>query len=311
MIFSMVFPGQGSQSVGMLSDLATEFREIRATFDEASEALGLDLWQLAQEGPEAELNRTENTQPAMLAAGVAVYRAWLSQAGVKPTLLAGHSLGEYSALVAAESLQFADAIRLVALRGRLMQEAVPAGTGAMAAILGLDDGQIETLCAAVAAPEIAEPVNYNSPGQIVIAGTAGGVEQAMALAKEAGAKKVVPLAVSVPSHSSLMRPAAEKLEQVLADTPIAIPAIPVIHNVDLHISSSAAAIRERLVRQLHNPVRWTGTVEMMVEQGMDNIFEVGPGKVLSGLGKRIARQVNALALGDSAGFHKALEALNA
>ncbi|EGW53414.1 ACP S-malonyltransferase [Candidatus Endoriftia persephonae] len=307
--FCIVFPGQGSQSVGMLSALAETHPVVLETFNEASDALGFDLWQLVQQGPKEMLNQTSNTQPAMLAAGVAVWRAWLAEGGPQPVTMAGHSLGEYSALVCADALQFADAVSLVADRGRFMQEAVPEGTGGMAAILGLDDDKVREVCAAAAESEVAEAVNYNSPGQVVIAGSKAAVDRACGLAKEAGAKRALPLPVSVPSHCALMRPAAERLSERLADIAISKPTIPVIHNVDVAESVDADEIRRCLAEQLYSPVRWVETIQSMAAQGASNIIEAGPGKVLTGLNKRIDRKLTGYAVFDSEGLTKALEAL--
>jgi [acyl-carrier-protein] S-malonyltransferase len=305
--FSIVFPGQGSQSVGMLDALATAYPEVQQTFAEASEALQLDLWSLVQNGPEAELNRTENTQPAMLAAGIAVWRVWRAQGGAVPSFMAGHSLGEYTALVAAGALEFTVACRLVAERGRLMQQAVPAGSGAMAALLGLDDAAVREVCAQAAAGQVVEAVNFNSPGQVVIAGHAAAVQRAVELAKSAGAKRAVLLPVSVPSHCALMAPAANRLAEQLQQLAFAAPAVPVLHNVDVSLAGDGAAIRERLAQQLHSPVRWVETVLAMAAGGAQVLIEAGPGKVLTGLAKRIDRNLNALAVTDPAGLEKALE----
>ncbi|MBT3348200.1 MAG: ACP S-malonyltransferase [Thiotrichales bacterium] len=304
-----IFPGQGSQAVGMLSELATAHPIVVETFQQASDALNMNLWQLVQDGPKELLNQTTNTQPAMLAAGVAVWRVWNQQGGVTPTLLAGHSLGEYSALVAAEAIEFTDGVKLVAERGRLMQEAVPDGEGAMAAILGLDDDAVIELCRdGSTAGEIAEAVNFNSPGQVVIAGSSVGVEQAMGLAKERGAKRALPLPVSVPSHSSLMRGAAEKFAATLEEIEIAMPTIPVINNVDVSIESDPAAIRAALARQLYNPVRWVETIRKMQADGVESVVECGPGKVLAGLNRRIEKSMVALPLFDIASLEKAITA---
>lgn len=307
----MVFPGQGSQSVGMLAVLADSHAIVRDTFEEASEELSINLWDLTQKGPEKELNNTENTQPAMLAAGIAVYRLWLHQGGPQPSALAGHSLGEYTALTAAGALPFAEAVKLVAARGRFMQEAVPAGTGAMAAILGLEDDQVRAVCDAAAAGQVAQAVNFNSPGQVVIAGDREAVERAVKLATEAGAKRALMLPVSVPSHCDLMKPAAEKLEQVLVELTINMPSIEVIHNVDVSVSITPDDIRQKLVQQLYQPVRWVETVQAMTSQGVGILVEAGPGKVLTGLSKRIDRKMNSLPVTDPAGLEKALEAVNA
>src|SRR5690606_7356678 len=256
---AIVFPGQGSQSVGMLQELAAAFPSVRQTFAEASEALGYDLWNLVQNGPAEELNRTDITQPAMLAAGVAVWRVWQEQGGPVPAVMAGHSLGEYTALVCAGALEFAPAVRLVAERGRFMQEAVPAGEGAMAAVLGLDDDTVRSACARAAGEEVVEAVNLNAPGQVVIAGHKAAVERALEELKAAGARRAVPLPVSVPSHCALMRPAADKLADYLQQVEIKPARIPVLHNVDVQMSSDPVAIRERLVQQLYSPVHWVGT----------------------------------------------------
>ncbi len=304
---AIVFPGQGSQSTGMSSALADAFPLVRELYEEASDALGLDLWKLVTEGPEEALNRTENTQPAMLAAGVAVWRVWQEQGGARPAVMAGHSLGEYSALVAAGALGFADAVRLVAARGRFMQEAVPEGSGAMAAILGLEDDRVRELCARAAEGEVVEAVNFNAPGQVVIAGEKGAVERAMALAKEAGARRALPLPVSVPSHCALMKPAAERLAERLAEVEIRMPEIPVLHNVDVAEADSVEALRDRLVRQLYSPVRWVETVRSMADRGVATVVESGPGKVLTGLGRRIDKNLEFLPVFDPASLEKALE----
>lgn len=307
--FAAVFPGQGSQSVGMLSAWADTQPGIEQTFREASDALGYDLWRIVREGPEAELNRTEITQPAMLAAGVAAWRAWLAAGGAEPLCMAGHSLGEYTALVCAGALDFADGVRLVAERGRLMQAAVPAGEGAMAAVLGLDDDAVRATCAeASQGGEVAEAVNFNSPGQVVIAGSAAGVARASALLQEKGAKRVVPLPVSVPSHSSLMREAAEKMARMLESVEIRAPAIPVLHNVDGAEHAEPAALRTALVSQLHRPVLWVDSVRAMQARGAKALVEFGPGKVLAGLAKRIERDLVAYPVLDAASLEAALTA---
>jgi len=305
MKFAFVFPGQGSQSVGMMQGWGDR-AEVRATFAEASDALGQDLWALVNDGPADQLNQTVNTQPAMLAADIAVWRVWLAAEGARPTLLAGHSLGEYAALVAAGALNFADAIKLVRFRAEAMQAAVPEGVGAMAAILGLDDDTVRAVCADAAAGEVVEAVNLNSPGQVVIAGNKAAVERAMVLAKERGAKRALPLPVSVPSHSSLMLPAAEKLLAHLQSITIATPAIPVLHNTDVQSHAEPEAIRAALAKQLHTPVRWVETVQALKAAGMDRVIECGPGKVLAGLGKRIDDSLPALALVDEASLQAAL-----
>jgi len=305
MKFAFVFPGQGSQSVGMMQGWGDR-AEVRATFAEASDALGQDLWALVNDGPADQLNQTVNTQPAMLAADIAVWRVWLAAEGARPTLLAGHSLGEYAALVAAGALNFADTIKLVRFRAEAMQAAVPEGVGAMAAILGLDDDTVRAVCADAAAGEVVEAVNLNSPGQVVIAGNKAAVERAMVLAKERGAKRALPLPVSVPSHSSLMLPAAEKLLAHLQSITIATPAIPVLHNTDVQSHAEPEAIRAALAKQLHTPVRWVETVQALKAAGMDRVIECGPGKVLAGLGKRIDDSLPALALVDEASLQAAL-----
>ena len=291
--FAFVFPGQGSQAVGMLADMAATWPVIEETFGEASAALGYDLWALTQQGPAEELNKTWQTQPALLTASVALYRVWQQQGGKAPALLAGHSLGEYSALVCAGVIAFADAVRLVELRGKFMQEAVPEGTGAMSAIIGLDDA--------------VSPVNYNSPGQVVIAGHKEAVERAGAACKAAGAKRALPLPVSVPSHCALMKPAAEKLALELQNITFNAPTIPVVNNVDVKCETAPDAIRDALVRQLYSPVQWTKTVEFMAAQGVTHLYEVGPGKVLTGLTKRIVDTLTASALNEPAAMSAALE----
>ena len=307
----IIFPGQGSQSVGMLGSLAEQYPLVRETFEEGADALGRDLWALASEGPVETLNQTENTQPAMLAAGIAVYRLWREQGGPAGDIMAGHSLGEYSALAAAGALDFADAVRLVAARGQFMQQAVPAGKGAMAAILGLDDDAVRELCAQAAQGEVAEAVNFNSPGQVVIAGDRTAIERAIGLAKEAGAKRALLLPVSVPSHCVLMKPAADELAAMLADIEVRMPTIPVLHNVDVAEAADANAIRGKLVKQLYQPVRWVETIQAMKARGATLFLEPGPGKVLTGLGKRIDKTLTFLPVLDPASLDKALEACNA
>lgn len=304
---AIVFPGQGSQSVGMLSGLADACPLITETFARASEVLGYDLWKLVQDGPEDELNRTDRTQPAMLAAGVAVWRAWQQEGGAVPGVMAGHSLGEYSALVCAGAMDFTDAISLVEARGRFMQSAVPAGTGAMAAILGLDEATVTDVCSRAAAGEVVSPVNFNSPGQVVIAGNATAIQRAIGLAKEAGAKRALPLAVSVPSHCSLMQPAAVQLAERLAQTSINTPSIPVIQNVDAALHDQPDVIRENLEKQLYSPVQWVMSVQNMGQQGITRIIEAGPGKVLSGLCKRIDKSIANAAVYDPASLTAALD----
>ncbi|WP_290652259.1 ACP S-malonyltransferase [Aquisalimonas sp.] len=304
---AFVFPGQGSQSVGMLGELAQSTPVVEKTFTEASAALDCDLWALVCKGPEEELNRTDITQPAMLAAGVAVWRALQERGAEQPAYLAGHSLGEYTALVCGGALAFGDAVELVAERGRLMQEAVPQGEGAMAAILGLDDEKIRDICATVSQGDVVEAVNYNAPGQVVIAGSTAAVERAIAQAKQAGAKRAMPLPVSVPSHCALMEPAAERLAERLATTPIAAPSIPIVHNVDVSICDDPEGIRDRLVRQLHRPVRWVESVQYLAAQGVVVLVECGPGKVLAGLTRRIDKSLEARPVFDPGTLEKALE----
>jgi [acyl-carrier-protein] S-malonyltransferase len=292
-----VFPGQGSQSVGMLAELATEFAEVRKTFDEASEGAGFDLWSLAQNGPEAELGKTENTQPVLLAASVAVWKVWRAQGGPLPAQMAGHSLGEYSALVCAGALPLREAASLVAERGRLMQAAVPAGVGSMAAVLGADDEMILQVCKQVSGEEIVTPANFNSPGQLVIAGHAAAVDRAIQRLGELGVRKVIKLAVSVPSHTPLMREAAQQLAARMADLPWQVPEIPVLQNADAKAHAGIEFIRAALERQLYMPVLWTDTVQSLVRNGATRIFECGPGKVLAGLCRRIDKSIDARALG--------------
>ena len=303
---AFVFPGQGSQSLGMLADLAAAHPQVRATFDEASEGAGMDLWAVSQQGPEEQLNQTETTQPALLAAGVAVWRAWREAGGPAPTLLAGHSLGEYAALVAAGAITLADGARLVRERGRLMQLAVPAGTGAMAAVLGADDALVAEVCAVVSGNEVVVPANFNSPGQIVIGGHAAAVDLALAELAARGVRKTVKLAVSVPSHTPLMREAANRLGEVMAAMDWREPAIPVVQNVDGEVHAGVHAVRDALVRQLYLPVRWTDCVQALAARGATRIAECGPGKVLSGLAKRIDKSLEARALGTAADFEAAL-----
>lgn len=289
---AFIFPGQGSQSVGMLADVAEQFPIIEETFAEASDALDYDLWALVQKDEEGKLSQTEYTQPALLTASIALWRLWEQQGNATPDYLAGHSLGEYSALVAAGVLALKDAVKLVEARGQFMQQAVPAGTGKMAAIIGLDDDAIRNACIESAQDEVVEAVNYNSPGQVVIAGSSAAVERAMEACKEAGAKRALPLPVSVPSHCALMKPAAEKLSEMLATIEFAEPSIAVINNVDVAVEVSGEKIKDALVRQLHSPVRWTETVQKLATDGVEQLHECGPGNVLSGLAKRIDRSLS-------------------
>ena len=306
--FAFVFPGQGSQSRGMMNGYA-DFPAVRDTFTEASDVLKQDLWQLVAEGSDAELNATVNTQPVMLAAGVAVYRAWQSQNGAAPGIMAGHSLGEYTALVSAGALQFADALPLVRFRARCMQQAVPEGVGGIAAILGLDDDAVRAVCAEGAQGEVLEAVNFNSPGQVVIAGNRGAVERGMELAKAKGAKRAIMLPMSVPSHCALLKGAAEQLRDYLGNVAVQAPAIPVLHNADVAAYSDAAAIRDALVRQLYSPVRWVETVLAFGKQGITHNAECAPGKVLAGLNKRIDTNQQALAINDGEALKSALSIL--
>jgi [acyl-carrier-protein] S-malonyltransferase len=303
---AFVFPGQGSQSVGMLAELAAEFAQVRPTFEEASEGAGMDLWSLAQNGPEAELGKTENTQPVLLAASVAVWKVWRAKGGPLPAQMAGHSLGEYSALVCAGALPLRDAASLVTERGRLMQAAVPAGVGSMAAVLGADDEVIRQVCKEVSDEEIVTPANFNSPGQLVIAGHAAAVERAIQRLGELGVRKVIKLAVSVPSHTPLMRDAAQQLAARMADLPWQVPTIPVLQNADAKAHVGIEFIRAALERQLYMPVLWTDTVQSLVRNGATRIFECGPGKVLAGLCKRIDKSIDARALGTSVEITQAM-----
>jgi [acyl-carrier-protein] S-malonyltransferase len=305
---AIVFPGQGSQSVGMLADLHQQFDVVKDTFTEASNALGYDLWALVANGPEADLNETQRTQPALLTASVAVWRLWQQQAGAQPAYFAGHSLGEYSALVCAGVLSLADAVKLVEQRGNYMQQAVPAGVGAMSAIIGLDDAAIAAACEQAAQGEVVSPVNYNSPGQVVIAGHKAAVERAGELCKAAGAKRALPLPVSVPSHCALMRPAAEKLAADLTALNFNDAVIPVVNNVDVAVADNAATVKDALVRQLYSPVRWTETIEWLSGQGVTDVLELGAGKVLSGLIKRIDKNLAVASVGDVASLQAALAA---
>lgn len=297
--FAMVFPGQGAQSVGMLAELATQFPLVEETFKQASEVLGYDLWQLVQQGPAEELNKTWQTQPALLTASVAIYRVWQQQyPDLLPSVMAGHSLGEYSALVCSGALDFQDAVKLVELRGKLMQQAVPEGAGAMYAIIGLDNESIIDACAQAAQGEVVSAVNFNSPGQVVIAGSKAAVERAAAACKEAGAKRALPLSVSVPSHCALMKPAADQLAVALENITLKAPQTSVINNVDVKAASETDEIRTALVRQLYSPVRWTETVEKMAKEGVEVLVEIGPGKVLTGLTGRIVKTLSAGAVND-------------
>lgn len=306
---AFVFPGQGSQSLGMLAELANEYPIVQDTFAEATNVLDYDLWKLVTDGPEADLNQTDKTQPAMLTAGFAVWRVWQSVSGHQPAYFSGHSLGEYTALVAAESIAFADAVKLVELRGQFMQAAVPAGQGAMAAILGLDDEIVRAVCAEAAVTGVVEAVNFNSPGQVVIAGASKAVNSAISLANEKGAKRALLLPVSVPSHCALMKPAAEQLATALDSITINMPTTPVIHNTSVSAATNSDELKRLLAEQLHRPVRWGETVQWFASQGVTDLVEAGPGKVLAGLTKRIDKSLNAWPVFDSASLQKAQQGL--
>lgn len=307
---AFVFPGQGSQAMGMLSELAINHAEVETVFTQASEVIGHDLWQIVCQGPEAVLNQTQFTQPAMLSAGVAVWQIWCKQNPVRPAWMAGHSLGEYTALVCANAIAFKDAIRLVYSRGKLMQEAVPDGTGAMAAILGLEDHDVVNICHETAGDEVVSAVNFNAPGQVVIAGHRQAVERAINALKQAGAKKTVMLPVSVPSHCALMKPAAEKLMVELENIQINPPDVALIHNVDVSSHTAPEVIRNALKEQLYKPVRWVDSIKFMHEQGVDCFVECGPGKVLIGLNKRIIKDANHLSIFDNDTLATAQEQFN-
>jgi len=304
---AFVFPGQGSQSIGMLAELSELHAGIRETFAEASDGASVDLWALSQGGPEAMLNRTEYTQPALLAAGVAVWRVWLKSGGAKPARLAGHSLGEYTALVAAGTLALSDAAHLVRIRGQAMQDAAPQGTGAMAAVLGAEDAVVEEVCREVSGEHVVVPANYNSPGQIVIGGHAIAVDQALAALAARGVRKAVKLPVSVPSHTPLMREAANRVLEAMGAYTWHEPEIPIVQNVDANVHRGVAAMRDALARQLYLPVRWTGCVAALSAAGATRIAECGPGKVLTGLVKRIDKNLDGRALGTPSDFEVALE----
>ena len=295
---AFLFPGQGSQSIDMMASLAESSECVGQTFAAASGTLGYDLWDVVQNGPAERLGQTEVTQPALLCAGIATWKAWKSAGGADPDYLAGHSLGEYTALVASGALDFEAAVSLVALRGRLMQEATPAGTGAMAAVLNLDDEVLAAVCTEAEQGQVVSCANFNSPGQVVIAGNKEAVDRACALALEAGARRAVPLPVSVPSHCLLMKPAAERMEQVLEGIDVRAPGIPVIHNVDVTAKADPAAVRAALVQQLWQPVRWSDTIQWLIGEGVGRFAECGPGKVLAGLNRRISREVSTAALID-------------
>ncbi len=303
---ALVFPGQGSQEIGMLADLAAVHPVIQQTFAEASGVLGYDLWALAQSGPESELNKTAVTQPAVLTASVATYRVWRSQTGARVSSMAGHSLGEYTALVCSEAMAFTDAVRLVKLRGEAMQRAVPEGAGAVAAVLGIDDSEVERCCAEAAALGVVSCANYNSPGQVVIAGTSAAVDRAIELCKAAGAKRAMRVAVSVPVHCALMKPAALEMTGALRDVLLQMPAVPVVQNVDAATSPDLDTIRRKLIEQIHQPVQWTGCVEALRALGVQRMIECGPGRVLAGLVKRIDKSLTVESAGSVAGLAAAV-----
>ena len=311
MKLAFVFPGQGSQAVGMLHALSAVYPIVRQTFAEASSVLGYDLWSLVSQGPEEQLNATQHTQPAMLTAGVAVWRVWQQQGGPEPLVMAGHSLGEYTALVCADAMAYTDAVALVADRGRYMQEAVPAGQGGMAAILGLEDEQVRDICKRAAQGEVLQAVNYNSPGQIVVAGTAAAVARAVAQAKLTGAKHALILPLSVPAHCTLMHPAALRLAERLEKIPLRAPRIRVLHNVHVQAESEPAALRAALVRQIEEPVRWVEIIQKIAADGVDKLVECGPGRVLAGLNKRIVKTMQALPIYDTENLNQALSQLGA
>lgn len=307
--FSIVFPGQGSQSVGMLADLNEQYPCVKETFDQASEVLGYDMWALTQDGPEDELKKTEVTQPVMLVGGVAVWRVWQQTGGPMPSIFAGHSLGEYTALVCAGAIDFQAAAKLVQLRGRYMQEAVPLGTGAMAAILGLDDAVIVEICDKASGGEVVAAANFNSPGQVVIGGHKAAVDRAIELAKEAGAKRALPVAMSAPSHCDLMKPAADRLAEDLKQLTINEPAVPIVNNVAATIETDPERIREALIEQVSKPVLWVSVIQAIAAQDVSLIIECGPGKVLTGLTKRIDKSVSALPMMNMATLEKARESV--
>lgn len=305
---AFLFPGQGSQSIGMMAELGEQFPIVNETFAQASDVLGYDLWSLTQTGPLEELNKTEITQPAMLVSGIASWRVWREQGGALPDFFAGHSLGEYSALVASGVMAFEDAVAIVSARGKFMQQAVPAGTGAMAAVIGMDDQQLRDICEQAQQGGVVACANFNSPGQVVISGDKEAVERASALANEAGARRVMPLPVSVPSHCLLMKPAASKLQELLQDVGFSAATVPVIQNADVTAYAEAEQIREALARQLWQPVRWTETIEYMLKSDVNQFVECGPGKVLAGLNRRISREPTVFALTDAAAIQAALDA---
>lgn len=303
---AFLFPGQGSQKVGMLSDMAEKYSVVTDTFAEASEVLGFDAWDMIQNGEQETLNLTENTQPLLLTSSVALWRVWQQEEGPQPSIMAGHSLGEFSALVCSGSIQFADGVDLVRDRGRFMQTAVPVGQGAMAAVLGLDDADIDNICSSISKNDVVEAVNYNSPGQVVIAGTVAGVDAAIEACKEAGAKRAMPLPVSAPFHTSLMKPAGEQLEEKLSSIMIVPPSIPVVHNVHAQTETNAEEIKKLLVQQIYSPVKWVSCIEAIASSGVTSTVECGPGKVLAGLNKRINKSLSSASIESPDDLAKAL-----
>jgi len=309
MNYAITFPGQGSQSIGMLKELAITFPLVKQTFEEASDVLSFDLWKLVQEGDESDLNRTDNTQPAMLSAGIAVGKIWKNHCNQLPSFLAGHSLGEYTALCFAGVFSFTDAVKLVATRGKLMQAAVSEGEGAMAAILGLEDVQVLEACQKASQNEVVTPANFNGPGQVVISGSKPAVERAISEAKQLGAKRAILLPVSVPAHCALMKPAADQLSSVLSDIKMISPTMSVVHNVDVSIKTNPDDIRKVLIAQLSQSVRWTETVQFFVKENIECVLELGHGKVLTGINKRVNKNLNALSVFDPNSLEQALKAL--
>ena len=307
MSFSIIFPGQGSQAVGMMSKLAEQHSLVKELFVEASDVLGVDLWAMTQDGPLEALSQTENTQPALLTAGVAAWRVWQSLGGQNPSMMAGHSLGEYTALVCAGALSFSEGVALVRDRGRYMQQAVPAGQGAMAAIIGLEDQVVIDVCAKTADGDVLQAVNFNAPGQVVIAGSAAAIERATVTMKEAGAKRALPLPVSIPAHSRLMTPASERLAECIAGMNVSLPTIPVLHNCNVKVAESAEQVAQNLVTQLDSPVRWVETVNAMHTQGVDRFIESGPGKVLGGMVKRIVKGVDVACIDNPDAFESLIK----
>lgn len=291
MSFSIIFPGQGSQAIGMMSELAERFDSVKGLFEEGSDVLGTDLWQITQQGPIEQLNQTETTQPALLTAGVAAWQVWQQLGGATPAIMAGHSLGEYTALVCAGALSYADGVALVRDRGRYMQEAVPAGEGGMAAVLGLDDDVVRKVCEQTADGDCLQAVNFNAPGQVVIAGSAAAIERGIVAMKEAGAKRALPLPVSIPAHSSLMTSASKRLAERIAEIEFTMPTVPVLHNCNVSIAQTTSELTNNLVTQLDSPVRWVESVQLMHQQGVNTFYESGPGRVLGGMIKRIVTGV--------------------